>query len=317
MKQIRRIASAVLSLTMFTTCFAGSGFAVRADAANYGRPMKLSEIMADWNTRLRDEEAKYPNNSYWNDYDPNNPYCSDKPCNHSANQHTHCNQATTKKPINDKHAQQYGSFNSTTRSNDQCGGFAQLLAHDIWQTEEFVVYHLDTYNNRNGYINYTADGWREYEPQVGDLVRLFSSSDEKQGHSIFITGIDGNRIIFAECNSRLNDCRINWRSCSALDYETGILSTVTKQYLRAHAVYIERPYIQGDFNLNGKIDRNDYKKFEDTYLSTGNPDPAIKIKEYDVNGDLKVTVEDWYEMAAYMNRTKADGYICGTGGSVT
>lgn len=317
MKKLKRIASALLSVTMLTTVLAGSNFTLQADAAS-SYPTKLSTILNGWSGRLQTEQQKFPNGKYWNNYNAsNNKNYSSTPCNHNRDGKTHCNQILMHNPINQNHTRiQYDLYDSICYCS-QCAGFTRQLAQDIWGTVSFVQYRLEKSGNTNGYINYNYGGKKLYEPQIGDQVRLFSDSSGKQGHSIFITGISGNQITFADCNGDLNTCKIAWNKKTTLNYETNTTVSVTKSFLRNNAVYIERPIIQGDLNLNGKIDSNDYTLFQNSYIQNGNPITNASLTEYDINGDLRLGEEDLREMNTYINKSTADGYILGTGGSIT
>ena len=190
----------------------------------------------------------------------------------------------------------------------QCYAFAYLLAKDIWETTEFYEYTVVDHN---------------YEPQVGDNVRLRFEVENEQGemiryqdHSIFITGISGDNITFAECNGDLQDCKIVWNRTEYYDRVYGdrvslasvygderSLTEVTKDYLRKYATEYYRPIIAGDFNMDGSVDLGDGKIFESTIMTNGErallmPDNQTYNKDsyYDVNGDGYINKDDYNDI---------------------
>ncbi len=327
---MKKLISLLLSATVITGMTATAFPTMQADAATATKPLLLSTILANWNTRIANEQKRFPKDSYWNHIDQSkqdeNTY-SWSPCNHDAHGKNECTYASVcPYPVSDKHvtisySPDPDALSATTLP--QCYGFARKLARDIWGTNKFVHYKIE----KGGIINYTVGGNKLYEPQVGDQVRLSfivkdydertkTQKEREQGHSIFITAIDGNRIVFADCNGNLNDCQINWdKSYYYDDLNTKHTVQVTKDYLRKFAVAVERPIIQGDFNLNGKIDRDDIDCFKNTYLVDGNLKSGIDAPEYDVNGDLIVDTNDQTKLSYFANLSKADGYIFGTGDS--
>ncbi|MFI3228062.1 MAG: CHAP domain-containing protein [Clostridia bacterium] len=84
----------------------------------------------------------------------------------------------------------------------QCAGFAR------WMT--YQVYGIDCQNgNASGYekISATSSDSKIDELCVGDVVRFRNATS--YDHSIFITGISGNTITYADCNA-YNDNIIRW-----------------------------------------------------------------------------------------------------------
>ena len=316
MKQLKRLTSAMLSLTVLAG-LAGNGFTIRADAAAK-KPTLLSTVQSQWTTRINQERQKFPDYAYWNHTsgnDSENSY-SWTPCNHQGGV-KYCNSIYPGQTITDTHAVCHTSYDENQYGSilylPQCCGFARKLAWDIFGTKKFVRYYIN-----NGKINYFASGERTYEPQVGDQVRLFSYSRNEQGHSIFITRIVGEQIYFAECNGDLKTCQIRWdRDTYVNNYTENKQVAVTKSYLRQKAVFVERPYIAGDFNLNGKIDTQDKTIFNATVAANGNTMTGAILTEYDINGDLKVTAADYSAMNTYVNSSTPNGYIVGSGDNVT
>ena len=236
MKLLKPFASAMLSMTIIAGTTV-TGLSTKTDTAAAGTKLMYNTVISEWQNRIRDEKNKrFPDKSYWNHkgitkYDENT--CTKKPCSHKPEQvkgECYCSETM----INGNKA-------------IQCYGFAFKLAKDIWGTKEFHTYNVDA----------------NYEPQIGDNVRLSipvdNISNKTQQHSIFITGISGNNITFAECNGELEDCQIRWGRTSyykkvhadtvSLPDKNGVyheatiykgvkesLTTVNKAYLRQYAI---------------------------------------------------------------------------------
>ena len=310
MKLQTRLASAILSASMlFSAAFAVTP--MQADAATYKSPVSLSTVQNQWTTRINAEKAKFQHGKYWTG--GNEDSCSSTPCDHFGGPR-YCCHTSYFAPINDQHQRQHTGYDEDARGNmysslSMCCGFARKLAKDIFETNFYVRYYIN-----NGKINYFASGQRDYEPQIGDQVRLFSYSHGEQGHSIFITGISGNNITFAECNGDLKTCQILWDQTKYVDnYTNNRMITVTKSYLRQRAVFVERPILQGDFNLNGKIDLQDVTAFKATLVDKGTLVSGTDYNDYDVNGSRYVNDSDYYAIQQYANKSAADGYIYRSG----
>lgn len=328
MKKLKKLSSILLAMTVLTGV-TNSIHTVHAEENTSQSPMLLSEITSDsvWKTRIAAEKKKFPDYAYWNHASTasNGKEYTWTACNHDKNGKTYCNKITSHNTINDEHEQckeyydyqEYYDYNTTYQPEkfkewSQCGGFARKVAEDIWDTKYFVRYKIN-----DGKINYTADGTsKTYVPQKGDQIRLFSDKleyDENgemiQGHSIFITDIVGDTIYIVECNADLNTCQIRWNQTRVFDYELNKKVAITADYLRENAVFVERPYLQGDFNLNGKIDRNDYNFFQQTFLTNGRTPTGYNYTEYDVNGDLEIDYDDWNKLNSYANSSVTNGYV--------
>ncbi len=119
---------------------------------------------------------KFPDGKYWNGGDPDS--WTETPCTH----HGNC-------PYN-------GSCgcNSFMGLSIQCMGFAEKLGYDA-----------TGYNPRNN-----ANGWYTYKDisalnklKPGDIVR-------RNGHSMYVIGVNGENVTIADCNSRNRSCNIRW-----------------------------------------------------------------------------------------------------------
>jgi hypothetical protein len=174
-------------------------------------------------------------------------------------------------------------------------------------------------------ITRTADSKpEEYVPQVGDQIRLYSDGSELEsdpnapaaGHSLFIASIDADGITVAECNGDMNTCKIRWTDTV---YKYKVLADnsvttdgeakVTADFLRENAVFVERPVLQGDFDLDGKIDSDDYDFFKSAFLVNGTTPANYSDKEFDINGDFVLDEKDEAALQAFMKQSTADGYI--------
>ena len=309
----------MLSATLLVSAV-GTVQPVQADAAEIQYPVKLSTVLGQWSSRIEKEKAKYKRGNrkvYWTG--GNAESCSYQSCDHDNEVH-YCCTVPIHSVIDDKHVTQKTSYDvkqntsqDPVSSSWQCAGFARKLATDVFETMDFVRYYII-----DGKITYTASGTRDYEPQIGDQVRLFSYDHVHQGHSIFITGVDGNNITFADCNGDLNSCEILWDKTQCVsDYTTRKMVKVDKAYLRKNAVFVERPYIAGDLNLNGKIDLQDVAAFKSTMVDKGKIVSGSEYAEYDINGSLYINEYDYTEIQKLANQSVADGYICGSGKSLS
>ena len=128
---------------------------------------------------LEELMAKFPEGKYWNGGDPDG--WTDKPCTH----HGSCGK--------------YGwngwcGCNSFNGQSIQCMGFAEKLGFDA-----------TGYNPR---LN--ENGWKtkSYSSalnslKAGDIVR-------RNGHSMYVIGVDGNTVTIADCNAINKSCNIRW-----------------------------------------------------------------------------------------------------------
>ncbi len=139
-------------------------------------------------------QAKFPNGKFWN-HDPAQPNdpdgWTDKPCTHHGTGVCDYTKGSCGCNVFD------GCI--------QCFGFAAKLAYDCTGTM------LHTWNRVN-----TID-----ELKAGDVVRI--NNDQ---HSIFITSVKGDEIVFADCNIA-KDCQIRWNT------------RVTRKWLQDRVTYVQ------------------------------------------------------------------------------
>lgn len=275
-----------------------------------GSKLMYNDVASKLQSRINEEKNKFPNGKYWNHKGRSTGDEDDYSyiaCNHiqdKVNENLYC--STVK--------------DSKGKVFHQCGGFAYKLAKDIWQTTEFYSNAIDS----------------TYEPKVGDNVRFEVPVEDKtktkkasntQPHSIFITGISGDKITFAECNGDLEDCKICWGSekyytkviaetksvkksdgtyADATLY-SGVSSSrtyVTKSYLIKYGSSYQRPFIAGDLNMNGKLDNGDAEIFESTVMKDGKTTYSLNgtlyesrpLSYYDVTGDGYVDANDYNQI---------------------
>lgn len=124
----------------------------------------------------------------------------------------------------------------------QCFGYANVLAAKTFGT--YATRSSDGYNR--------GSGWNYYSSVstycAGDYVRLYGTNN---GHSVFITKVEGNKITISDCN-RVGLCQIDWD----MVYD--------RSYFDQNAVYVLRytgnnltgtgtPYskLTTEFNMNG------------------------------------------------------------------
>lgn len=309
MKLLKRITSTILSLTFIAGASSvGALSAVNTAAASGNESYRT--ILNRWSTKISDEEKLLPNEKYWNHKEiggTSDKAVSGTPCDNNAENCAYCTE-TSFQPAYISNWDRDSGMQSTS---NQCFGFAHMLAKDIWGTDFFVKHSV-----RNG--KYT-------EPRVGDNVRLqfkVDGTDDVAEHSIFITGISGNNITFADCNYNMGSCVIRWRATSYYknfkyknNKKTGYNTvTVTKDYLKQYAINVYRPILKGDFNLNDRIDNDDVAYFKTTYIDNGNTSgknplhPVSRII-YDVNNDGKVTEADYQQIRYYAGLSYIDGNI--------
>ena len=85
----------------------------------------------------------------------------------------------------------------------QCFGFANVMAYNVWGT--YPTTSSSAYNVNEGWtiIYANVSDSKVDAVQVGDVVRFRSSLEND--HSIFVTGIFGDTICYADCNGNGDD----------------------------------------------------------------------------------------------------------------
>ena len=150
-------------------------------------------------------KKQFPAGKYWNGGNPNS--YTDKPCTH----HGNCSK-------NDTDYSGWCGCNSYQGEAIQCMGFAYQLAYLVYGGNPYR-WLVKEYNKETAMKNLKA----------GDVVRY-----RNNGHSIFITKVEGNNVTFADCNWNHN-CNIRWDV------------TTTKDALKSTLTYVHvAPYEWGD-----------------------------------------------------------------------
>ena len=132
----------------------------------------------NFNERISQLKQRFPHGKYWNHMGgaANSPNTvTSIPCTH----HGHCSQ---------NGYNGWCGCNSFDNVAIQCFGFAYKLGYEVFGTNP-------TNWKKNNNIN---------SIKVGDIIRY-----KNDGHSIFVTGISGDIITYADCNSD-GHCVINW-----------------------------------------------------------------------------------------------------------
>lgn len=299
MKLLKKLTSTMLSITVIASA-AATGLPTKSYTSAASNKVMYSTVISQWQSRINAEKQKFPSYSYWNHKGKssyNDETYTYQPCDH-----------IHEKALN----QSYCSKTRLANGSDcgQCYGFAYKLAKDIWGTTQFYSNNID----------------QNYEPKVGDNVRLEFTVTTKQGtakqsHSIFITGISGNNITFADCNGDLENCQIRWDRTTYYDKiiaedvwvtnsngtsvnkalfkgDQSSITTVNKAFLRKHGTFYDRPVIAGDLNKNGILDSGDAQIFAETVMANGRTSNSnhTPLSYYDVNGDGHVDYSDYNEI---------------------
>lgn len=243
----------------------------------------LNSVYNSWSSKISKEKNKFQNGKYWNGGNVDG-YTSSKCTNHGSDSSLWSCNIITRTNIFDK---DYKVIDERDKYNNpmpyaQCIGFSYKLASDIFDTDTFIRYKV-----KNQKIVYST-GSSQYTPRKGDNVRLF---DEDYGHSIFITDVNTSTgaVTFAQCNND-GHCGIEW---NAKKVKRGSdVCDVTVDFLRNYTVYVERPAIAGDLNLDGVISSADSAVFENTICVDGTYLNNAPIDAYDVDCSKYVDLAD-------------------------
>ena len=133
---------------------------------------------------------KFPDGKYWNH--AGNPGSSNSVNNQDGYTSTPCSEhgvvGTSKQTCN-------GFAPSGTQLSWQCMGYAEKLGYDATG--------YNPRNNSNGWKTYTSSSALD-NLKAGDIVRY-----KNDGHSIYVTAVDGNTVTYTDCNSD-GHCKIMW-----------------------------------------------------------------------------------------------------------
>lgn len=169
----------------------------------------MPSVSAAGGMTLQELQQKFPAGKYWNHVGSNinNPDgYTNTPCNH----HGNCDY--------------YGSCGCNSAGNSiQCFGFANKCAYDVYGS-----YYTSW--NKTSLSNVKA----------GDVIRY-----KNNGHSIFVTAVNGNIITYGDCNSD-GHCIIRWN-------QTISKSTVAQTLTNVYSAPYELPMVSaidpiGDIN---------------------------------------------------------------------
>ena len=138
---------------------------------------------------------KFPDGKYWNGGDPDG--WTETPCTHHGN-------------CGSKGYNGWCGCNSFNGQSIQCMGFAEKLGYDATGYNPRV--------NENGWYTYSSSSALN-NLKAGDIVR-------RNGHSMYVTAVDGDTVTIADCNALNRSCNIRW----------GV--TVTKSNLRSSFEYV-------------------------------------------------------------------------------
>ena len=189
----RKLFAALLAALMLLAVLPVGALSAESNVPEPTRGMTLDQL-----------RAKFPNGKYWNH--ANNPGkdnnnqngWTDTPC------PQHGNVGTSSQTCN-------GFQPGATQLSWQCMGFAEKLGYDATGA--------NPRDNANGWQTVTsASALDSLKP--GDIVRY-----KNNGHSIYVIGVNGDTVVYADCNSD-GHCKIRWDA------------TISKATLRASFSYL-------------------------------------------------------------------------------
>ena len=204
--RVKRILSAVL---VFCLCFSLlPSIAIPVEAASTG--LSLSQL-----------RQKFPHGKYWNH--AGSPGSSNSVNNQNGYTSTPCSQhgvvGTSRQTCN-------GFQPGGTQLSWQCMGYAEKLGYDATG--------YNPRNNANGWYTYTSSSSLD-NLKPGDIVRY-----KNNGHSIYVTGVNGDTVTYTDCNSD-GHCIIRWDA------------TISKSTLRSSFTHVRSApssVPQGDTSCN-------------------------------------------------------------------
>lgn len=224
---------------------------------------------------------KFPHGKYWNGGDFYGNTWTETPCNH----HGSCK-------VYDGSC----GCNSFMGMSIQCMGFAEKLGYDA-----------TTYNPR---VN--ANGWKKYTSvsalnnlKPGDIVRMDSASGF--GHSIYVTGVDGEIVTYADCNSYNRSCNIRWGATTTKSDLRGIF-----QWVQSAPFPLNAGYLASCEKLpsNGTVTVINDSILRTLPCTQETEDESVEV--YNQPMGSKVTVTALYRNSdgAYWYKTSYNGEVC-------
>lgn len=179
--------AAVLLGILTALCFGAVGIGQHSITAEAASRVDLNYLM-----------EKYPDGKYWNHVgmaENNIDGWTDYPCEHPM--------------VYNGHGGYYFVPNGTCNAycdDIQCGAFVDKLATECFGTMYF-----------NRWPTITLD-----QLKPGDAVWFMNGN-----HYIFITGVDGEKVTYGECNGNYQDCKIRWNLETT---KSAIAATLVKAY---------------------------------------------------------------------------------------
>lgn len=203
-KPAKRLFSWILVLFLVLGWFpAVPAFAETAAVAEEAEPTKPEMLT------LAELMRKFPDGKYWNGGDPDG--WTETPCTH----HGYCGGYSGR-----------CGCNSFMGLSIQCMGFAEKLGYDATGYNPRL--------NQNGWYTYTSSSALN-NLKAGDIVR-------RNGHSMYVTAVDGDTVTVADCNALNRSCNIRW----------GV--TVTKSSLRNNFEHVRSAPVELAIGYLGKCE---------------------------------------------------------------
>lgn len=255
---------------------------IRNRSAAYQYAAVNATNMSDF---MRATAYKFPNGSYWatGDVDRSSRTCPSRNWDH-----------TTYMPEGPSVGLNYSDTNWKYDGEPyyQCAGFAKKLQFDYFGTGLFTQ----------------LEDALGFEPQLGDHIRLVQTRSPYQGHSIFVTGVSGSTVYYAECEGgNYSKISLSKRGYFSKNYRTG-KCTFTLDGTNYDFVWVQRPIPVGDMNADSVVDNNDLSALYDylNYSATSAYYDNLKYQYVaaDINEDGKVNSTD-YALLNEMLRSSA------------
>lgn len=111
-------------------------------------------------------------------------------------------------------------WNSSFDGSTQCAGFARLMCYEAYGSE----YH---YNNGGNWKQYTNVSYIDNGLKAGDYIRY---KNGRTGHSVFITGVFGDRVSFGDCNANGTPNGVRWSTMDRSRLKNGFAWAYSAPY---------------------------------------------------------------------------------------
>lgn len=179
---MKKALSVIMTIVIMLSAFPLSGL------LSIDLPGKIEASAATMT--MAELRKKFPHGKYWNH--AGNPGSSNSVNNQDGYTSTPCSVhgvvGTSKQTCN-------GFAPNGTQLSWQCMGYAEKLGYDATG--------YNPRNNSNGWKTYTSSSALD-DLKAGDIVRY-----KNDGHSIYVTAVDGNTVTYTDCNSD-GHCKILW-----------------------------------------------------------------------------------------------------------